>query len=202
MNNPVNRYWLTVYRSTTSLTDALCISVGKVRVRIDRIISFLTIFLITLITRSALLAADTDPLYWSAEENLRNGRFDSAIYYFDEIIRFYPLKKESYFNRGLAYYHSSRFPEAIADFDECLKMDTDFKDAQYMKAITLEKSGALNAAISEFEKLGDYKEANKRIKNYRFSVYISENWYYMIAILFLVIILLAVVAKMLSYKDW
>ncbi len=159
------------------------------------------IILIALITPLAHLAADTDPLYWRAEENLRNQRYDSAVYYFTKIINQYPLKKEGYFNRGLAYYHAAKYPEAIADFEECLRLDNSFQDAQYMKAVTLEKKGDLEKAVAEFEKLGTYKEADKRIKNYRFSVYLSENWYYMIAILLLVIILLAVVTKTLSYRK-
>lgn len=162
---------------------------------------FLPSFILSF-TSSHLSAADTDPLYWQAEENLRNHQYDSAVYYFSEIIARHPSKKEGYFNRGLAFYHSARFQEAISDFDECMLMDSSFLDAQYMKAITLEKSGDLEKAISEFEKLGTYKEADKRIKNYRFSVYLSENWYYMIAILLLVIIFLAVAARTFSYKEW
>ena len=113
--------------------------------------------------------------------------------------------KESYYNQGLNRYQSGKFSEAIFYFDTCLIIDSSFKEARFLKALSLEKKGDLIEAITEFEiiKRDDplYDDIDKRIKNYHLTVYLSKNWYYMLAMLFLVILFMAVVVKTIAYKK-
>ena len=164
------------------------------------------LFLIILVAPLALLA-ETDSLYLQAQRQFQNKHFDSAVISFTNLIHHYPEKKEGYYNRGLALYNTGRYAEAVADFDKCLVLDSGFVEAQFMASKALEKKGKLKGAITELERLraknNDYDQVEKRIKNYRLSVYISENWYYMLAMMLLFIVLVAVAAKAFSSKrEW
>jgi len=150
------------------------------------------------------LSAETDSLYLVAQRQFQHKHFDSAVVSFTQLIQKYPDKREGYYNRGLALYNIKKYPDAISDFEQCLKIDSGFTEAQFMASKTLEKKGELKGAITELERIkaknNDYDQVEKRIKNYQLSVYISENWYYMLAMMLLFIVLVAVAAKAFSSK--
>lgn len=114
------------------------------------------------------------------------------------------LYKAACYNRGLNLYKAEKFPEAVLCFDTCLTFDSSFTDARFIRALSLEKKGDLKEAMMEFERIKkkspDYDQLDKRIKNYQLTVYLSKNWYYMLAMLFVVILLMAVVVKAIAYK--
>lgn len=162
--------------------------------------------LILLFCVSLSAGAEIDSVYLRAEAFYKTHRYDSAVIYFTKVIRQYPEKKEGYYNRGLAFYRLSYFNSAAKDFEQCLQMDSSFNDAQYMKAVSLEKQGKVRKSIHELEQVKarnrDYDEVDKRIKNSRFAVYLSETWYYMIAITLLFIVLIAIVSRSAFFRRW
>lgn len=135
-----------------------------------------------------------------AENYFTHQHFDSALLVYNQLIEEYPDTLSLYFNRGLCYYKLNQPAKAVADFDYVLMHDSLHKEALYLKALSLEQSGKQPAALNTLEKLYEldknYNDVAKRIKNYRLAVYLSRNWYYMIAMALLVIIFLATVVTL------
>lgn len=139
------------------------------------------------------------PVYIQADSQFELKQFDSAVVAFNQFIDSFPNKKEGYFNRGLCYFHMNKLAEARLDFNSCLQIDSVFNDAIFMETLILQKEGYWTESIIEFKKLNTsyagYNELKKSIRYHNLSVILSRNWYYMIAIMFLFIILVGVVAK-------
>ena len=152
-------------------------------------------FLLTLAAVTRAQSPDYSPGY----EQYKHGHFDSAVVSFSQLISEQPVKKEGYYNRGLSYFHLNKFTEAKGDFNSCLQTDSAFEDARFMKVLTLQAEGDWKGAFDEFKRMNTsyagYNELKKRIQYHNLSVYISRNWYYMLAIMFLFILLIGVVVK-------
>ena len=84
-------------------------------------------------------------------------------------------------------------------------MDSVFDDSRYMKILTEQKQGDWDGAFIEFKKLNTsytgYNGLKKHIRYHNISVILSRNWYYMIAIMFLFIILVGILAKSYAVKK-
>lgn len=149
------------------------------------------LFLILVGKLSAQLSA-TD-----AENFFAQQQFDSALSVYNSLIEEYPDTLPLYFNRGLCYYKLNKLNQAIADLDFVLAHDSANKEALYLKALCLEKKGEQEASVKVLQGLyaidQNYNDVAKRIQNYRLAVYLSRNWYYMVAMALLVIIFLATV---------
>ena len=143
--------------------------------------------------------AQTLPLLQQADSQYELSQYDSALVDFNQIVIQYPAKKEGYYNRGLCYYHLNRLAEAQKDFTTCLQIDSVFEDARFMKILTLQQQGDWEASDTELKKFNTnyagYNELKKRIRYHNISVILSRNWYYMIAIMFMFVILVGIVAK-------
>ncbi|MDB5283185.1 MAG: hypothetical protein JWO06_2260 [Bacteroidota bacterium] len=163
-----------------------------------------SLIILTLVLSTFNLRSEIDSLYQKGNEQFNKNQFDSASVYFDELVSEFPLKKEGYFNRGLCFYRLQQYDKAISDFEKCIQIDSVFKEAKFLKALSLQKKGELKKAYTEFEKLNTtytgYNGANKHVRNYQLAVILSKNWYYMLAIMFMIIILFAVVAKTYTFK--
>ena len=153
----------------------------------------------------AFLHSQSLSLSQLANSQYESGRFDTALVTYGQIITENPGKKEGYYNRGLCYFRLNRLDEAQHDFATCLQIDSVFNDARFMEIITLQKKNEWNSSYIEFKRLNTtyagYNELKKRIQYHQLSVSISRNWYYMVAIMFLFIILIAVVAKSYTVRK-
>lgn len=133
-------------------------------------------------------------------------QYDSALINFNQLLELYPETKELYFNRGLCYFKMDSLDAADNDFKKCLEMDSQFTRARVMKASILERRGHIQSAMREYVQLEDANTSkyllNNRIKHQLLAVWISNNWYYMVAIMIVLLILMGIAAKSLSYKKW
>jgi tetratricopeptide (TPR) repeat protein len=115
------------------------------------------------------------------------------------------LTKEEVYNRGLVYYKAEQFSQAILTLDSCLEMDSTFTEARFLKALSLEKSEDFTNAFKEFERINKespgYHNVDKRLKSYYFTVYLSKYWYYMLAILFVTVLIITLIGKSVSYRK-
>jgi tetratricopeptide (TPR) repeat protein len=143
--------------------------------------------------------AQTDTTWQQGYLQYRLQHFDSAVISFTQLISVHPEKKEGYYNRGLSYYHLGKFDEAQRDFNACLQIDSVFDEARFMKALTLQSQGNWQGASDEIKWMNTnytgYNELKKHIRYHNISVILSRNWYYMIAIMFLFVILVGILAK-------
>ncbi len=139
-----------------------------------------------------------------AEEFYVRQQYDSALERYTLLLKEFPDTTLLYYNRGLCYYSLQQFDEAINDFNQSLRSDSLFKDALYAKALALEKKGDKAASRKVFNTLysvdKNYDELAKRIKTDRVAVYLSRNWYYMIAMAVLFIIFLATIVTVKTSK--
>lgn len=131
--------------------------------------------------------------------------YNAALVTYNLLIQEFPERKEGYFNRALCLYKTEKYAESIFDFEESFALDTLLREARLMKGFAFEKQGNLKEAMSVYESLlitdATLFPLKERIKNYHTAVFISKSWYYMVAIFLVVIILIAVVAKSLSYRK-
>lgn len=161
--------------------------------------SYLWFGVLIFIFQLPLFPAQSQSIYPPGYEQYQRKQFDSAVSLYSEFIAANPERKEGYYNRGLCYYHLDKAAEAISDFNVCLRIDSVFDDARFMKALALQQRGDWENSCIEFKKLNTryagYNELRKRILYHRISVLISRNWYYMIAIMFMFILFVGIVAK-------
>ena len=147
----------------------------------------------------SVIFSQSDSSYQQGVAQYSRNQFDSAITSFTNLIEVHPEKKEGYYNRGLSYYRQGKFADALHDFNQCLQKDSVFNDARFMQVLSLQGLGHWDGAYIEFKRLNTnytgYNELEKRIRYHNLSVILSRNWYYMIAIMFMFIILVGVVAK-------
>jgi hypothetical protein len=96
--------------------------------------------------------------------------------------------------------------EADSDFEKCLQLDSSFSAARVMKGLILERHGHIQSAVREYVQLQAPQTSNyllnNRIKHQQMAVWISNNWYYMVAIMIVLLVLMGIAAKSLSYKKW
>jgi tetratricopeptide (TPR) repeat protein len=158
-----------------------------------------SLFFIFCLMLPTVIFAQSDSSHQQGYEQYKRGRFDSAVVSFSQLISEQPVKKEGYYNRGLSYFHLNKFSEAQRDFNTCLQTDSVFEDARFMKVLALQEQGDWKGAIDEFKRMNTsytgYNELKKRIFYHHLSVILSRNWYYMIAIMFLFVILVGIIAK-------
>ena len=157
------------------------------------------LFMLLYLLFSPSLRSQSVSIAQLANSQYQAGQYDSALANYDRLVNQNPTQKEGYYNRGLCSYHLNKLLYAQRDFTISLQIDSVFDDARFIKIITLQKLGDWNGAYIEFKRMNTtytgYKELKKRIQYHRLSVSISRNWYYMIAIMFLFIIVVAVAAK-------
>jgi tetratricopeptide (TPR) repeat protein len=149
--------------------------------------------------------ANSQSAYQSGSEKFEQKQYDSALFYFNQMVAGGPAAKEAYYNRGLVYYELQKYDQAIHDFSAAIAVDTNFKEAEWMLAVSLQKKGDWKQAFTTYQmletKYSGYNGLKKRIFYYRLAVYICYNWYYMVAIMFVVIIFVTVVIKAITYKK-
>lgn len=158
------------------------------------------IFLLHLFILPVLLPAQTN--FQTCATQFNSKQYDSALACLKQLQQDSPTK-ENLFDRGLCYYQLKNYPRAIAQFDTCLAIDSAFKEAWWMLASACEQNGNYKKAQTIYRmlntKYGGYKDSQKRVLYYHLSVIISTKWYYMLAIIFLVIIFVTLVAKSVTY---
>lgn len=157
------------------------------------------LFFIFCLMFPAAIFPQSDLSYQQGYRQYKQNHFDSAIVSFSQLVSEHPERKEGYYNRGLSFYHLNKFAEALQDFNACLQIDTVFEDARFMKVLVLQGQGGWNSAFDEFKRMNTnytgYNELKKRIRYHNISVILSRNWYYMIAIMFMFVILVGVIVK-------
>lgn len=138
-----------------------------------------------------------------------SGAYQQAISYFKKAIASNHLHPQSYYNKGLSYYHLNDLDTASTDmkkagtiWDSC-HTDTChayFLDAIYYLGMCYKKIGNLPAARCHFELLQKEKyskDLSTEIKLIDYSLFISQNWYYFLLLLFLTIGLIIVLIRLM-----
>ena len=138
-----------------------------------------------------------------------SGAYQEAISYFKKAIASNHQHPQSYYNKGLSYYHlndldtaSLDIKKASAIWDTC-HTDTChayFLDAIYYLGMCYKKIGDLPAARSHFvllQKEKYPKDLSTEIKLIDYSLFISQNWYYFLLLFFLTIGLIVVLVRIM-----
>lgn len=80
---------------------------------------------------STFAAADNTGQYWNkANAAYKQKQYDSAIFYYTEIIVLQPGNAIVYYNLGNAYYKSNRVSEAVLNYERALFYNTSLNDAR------------------------------------------------------------------------
>ena len=140
-----------------------------------------------------------------AERLFSEEKFDSALQVYEKLVEQYPDTLTLHYNRGLCFYHLGKWDNALANFNFCIEADSFYAPARFMRATVLEQKGDKEAALAELQQLENispsYDNVAKRIKIYEIAVYVSRNWYYMLAMAFLLIVLMATVATLKASRK-
>ena len=164
------------------------------------------VLIFALLLTSATAEAEEHPLSSTASKQFEYKEYDAALLSYNQLIQEFPERKEGYFNRGLCLYKTDKFSEAFLDFSSALQIDSALVPASFLSARCLQRRGDLTEAMQVFR--GIPKEdalifsIPKRIKNYELAVFVSSYWYYMMAVVFIVIALTALAATTISGKNW
>jgi tetratricopeptide (TPR) repeat protein len=79
------------------------------------------------------------------------GRYQEAIAFYENALKFKPDDYEAWNTRGVALGNLGRSEEAIASFDNALKFKPDYADAWYNRGIALDNLGRLEEAIASYD---------------------------------------------------
>jgi tetratricopeptide (TPR) repeat protein len=138
-----------------------------------------------------------------------SGAYQQAISFFKKAILINHLHPQSYFNKGLSYYHLNELDTATIDiktasaiWDTCYT-DTchaNFLDAIYYLGMCYRKIGDLPTARSHFELLqrdGYHRDLSDEIRLIDRALFISRSWYYFLLVLLLTVGLIIVLVRMM-----
>ena len=95
---------------------------------------------------------DLDFLIEKAVDAVNNSDYESALFYFNEILKQDPNNYAMLNNKGGVLIELERYEEALEIFEEILEINPDFVKAINNKAITLHKLGENFDALSTFYK--------------------------------------------------
>ena len=140
-----------------------------------------------------------------------SGAYQQAISFFRKAIAINRLHPQSYFNKGLSYYHLNELDTAAIDIQKASAIwdtshtDTShayFLDAIYYLGMCYKKTGDLLSARKCFELLQREKygiDLSYEITNIDRALFISQNWYYFLILFILGIGLIIVLVKVLRW---
>jgi tetratricopeptide (TPR) repeat protein len=142
----------------------------------------------------------------------QSGSYQQAITFFRKAIFINSRHPQGNFNSAIAHYNLHDFDSAAIDmksasiiWDSC-QTDTchsDFLDAIYYLGLCYKKTGNLPGAKKNFELLqkeGYKQDLTTELRNINYSLFISRNWYYIVAVIILFIGLLVALVKVLRRK--
>ena len=89
--------------------------------------------------------ANTHIKQGDAEHGL--GRFQRAVFEYDQAIQLQPNFALAYYNRGLAKLNLGQHQSAIHDFDESLRIQPDYSDAYYGRGLAKFNLGLYQEAV-------------------------------------------------------
>lgn len=141
-----------------------------------------------------------------------SGAYQQAIIFFKKAIQLDRYHPQSYFNRGLSYYHLKEMDTATADmrtagaiWDSC-HTDTChacFLDAVYYLGMCYKKIGDLPAARTQFILLQKEKypvDLSSEIRYIDCALFISQNWYYFLLLFLLTIALIVALIRIMRRR--
>ena len=82
----------------------------------------------------------------------KEGNYDSAIKFYDKVLKINPYNSDIYYNRGLAWAYKGDLQNAISDYTKALEIKKDFKNAYHNRGLIYNKKGNYDLAISDFTK--------------------------------------------------
>jgi len=95
---------------------------------------------------------DLDFLIEKAVDAINNSDYESALFYFNEILKQDPNNYSMLNNKGGVLIELERYEEALEIFEKALEINPDFVEAINNKAITLANLGENFDALSTFHK--------------------------------------------------
>lgn len=156
------------------------------------------------------LSNDADILNNIGICHYQSGAYQQAITFFKKAIALNSRHPQSYFNKGLSYYHLRQLDTASADmksagaiWDSC-HSDTChayFMDAIYYLGMCYKKVGDLPSARAQFALLqkGKYPvDLSSEIHYIDYALYISQNWYYLLLLFLLTIGLIVAILRIMK----
>lgn len=110
---------------------------------------FMVIMVSVLFADNATEDINTDPVYEKAEAARYAGDYDSAEYYYRQILNDNPENLDALNGVGIVSLNRQRYDNALSQFDAVLKVDPDYKYSRYNKALTLYYQHNYRQSLSE-----------------------------------------------------
>lgn len=142
----------------------------------------------------------------------QSGEYKKAIIFFEKAIAINKQHPQSYFNKGISYYHLNSIDTASTNIKTAGHIwhtshaDTsgvNYLDAIYYLGICYKKTGNLTAASNCFELLQKQKykvDTAPELKLISYARYISRNWYYFVLLFLLLTGLLIAIVRLIKGK--
>ena len=99
----------------------------------------------------------------------REGNYDSAIIFYNKVLKINPYNSDVYFNRGLVWDYKEDLNNAISDYSKALEIKKDFKDAYHNRGLIYNKKGDYHLAVSDFTKALQFKPEDSQKINIIFN---------------------------------
>jgi tetratricopeptide (TPR) repeat protein len=138
-------------------------------------------------------------LLTQAQTNFEQERYDSAWAYYSILSGDTRYNDSLMVNLALCAYKCDSFGSALKYADSCLANNEYDKHALYIKGLSLEKLGKVKEAKAVLEKVRtidrNYDHLDKKITLAGVAIFLAHNWYYLLTIFVMIIVLIVLVMK-------
>lgn len=135
----------------------------QVKVFVTLVLAFIGFIFFSIIL-TVLFSDDSSDTYTSdqyqkATDFYNNQQFDSAAYYYGQVLRSDPENVELYYERGNAFFNANTIDSALVMYDHVLTLAPQHEQAQYSKASIYYSQKNYRLAIDETKKIMVYNPA-------------------------------------------
>lgn len=102
---------------------------------------------------------------------------DSALFYYDEVTRSYPLFKTAYQYKGLVLTSMQRYRGAVAAFSTYLTLDSLSEEVLFRRAVLFNELGEVNNALQDWTKVIELNNNNEEAYRNRGLTYFQQGIY-------------------------
>jgi protein O-GlcNAc transferase len=93
---------------------------------------------------------DADVLHLLGTVSLQRGDYDSAITYFEKLLRINPDDADAYYDMGLALEEKAEYDEAIVNYRKALSLNPDYADAYNNLGNIFHDKGLIGEAVDSY----------------------------------------------------
>ncbi|MGD1958579.1 MAG: tetratricopeptide repeat protein [Fulvivirga sp.] len=100
-------------------------------------------------------------LFSIANAYYKEKRLDSALYYYDEVIHYYPIFKAAHHYRGMVLTEMQRYRKAVEAYSTYIQLDSSSEEVFFRRAVLLNELADMTEALKDWSKVIELNNENQ-----------------------------------------